>query len=83
VQELKLDRGFVTGATHDAHNRAILESSVALAKKLGLRTVAEGVETEDELRLVRDLGCTLAQGYYFTPPLSAEELEAWLGRHSG
>lgn len=83
VQELKLDRGFVTGATHDPRTRAILETSVQLAKRLGLRTVAEGVETEEEFHLVRDLGCDLAQGYYFTPPLSADALETWiLGRAS-
>ncbi len=78
VQELKIDRGFVSGATYDQKTRAILESSVALAQKLGLRTVAEGVETEEELTLVRDLGCTLVQGFYFTRPLSAANLERWL-----
>ncbi len=78
IQELKIDRGFVTGATHDTRARAILESSVALAQKLGLRTVAEGVETEDEYQLVRDLGCTLAQGYFFTRPLSGADLEVWV-----
>lgn len=78
IQELKIDRGFVTGATHDPRARAILESSVSLAQKLGLRTVAEGVETDDEYQLVRELGVTLVQGYYFTPPLSAKDLERWL-----
>lgn len=78
IQELKIDRGFVTGATHDLRARAILESSVSLAQKLGLRTVAEGVETEDEFQLVRELGVTLVQGYYFTQPLSAIALESWL-----
>jgi EAL domain-containing protein (putative c-di-GMP-specific phosphodiesterase class I) len=78
VQELKLDRGFVTGATHDARTRAILETSIQLAKRLGLRTVAEGVETEDELRLVRELGCDYAQGYFFSRALDADELLRWL-----
>lgn len=78
VQELKLDRGFVSGATHDPRTRAILETSIQLAKRLGLRTVAEGVETEEELELVKNLGCDLAQGYYFAPPLAADALEAWI-----
>jgi EAL domain-containing protein (putative c-di-GMP-specific phosphodiesterase class I) len=78
VQELKIDRGFVSGATYDLKTRAILESSVALAQRLGLRTVAEGVETEDELMLVKSLGCTLVQGFYFTKPLSAPDFERWL-----
>jgi EAL domain-containing protein (putative c-di-GMP-specific phosphodiesterase class I) len=78
VQELKLDRGFVSGATHDPRTRAILEASIQLAKRLGLRTVAEGVETEEELELVKSLGCDMAQGYYFSPPLAADALEAWI-----
>jgi EAL domain-containing protein (putative c-di-GMP-specific phosphodiesterase class I)/CheY-like chemotaxis protein len=82
VQELKLDRGFVTGATHDARTRAILETSIQLAKRLGLRTVAEGVETEEEFQLVAELGCDLAQGYYFSPPLAAADLEQWLQNHA-
>jgi EAL domain-containing protein (putative c-di-GMP-specific phosphodiesterase class I) len=68
----------VTGATHDARTRAILETSIQLAKRLGLRTVAEGVETEDELRLVRELGCDYAQGYFFSRALDADELLRWL-----
>jgi EAL domain-containing protein (putative c-di-GMP-specific phosphodiesterase class I) len=83
IQELKIDRGFVSGATHDPRTRAILESTVSLAQRLGLRTVAEGVETDDEYELVRELGCTLVQGYYFTRPLAADEFEKWLMAREG
>jgi EAL domain-containing protein (putative c-di-GMP-specific phosphodiesterase class I) len=58
--------------------RAILETSIQLAKRLGLRTVAEGVETEEELHLVRELGCDYAQGYYFSPALAAQDLLRWV-----
>ena len=61
--ELKIDRGFVRGASEDASARAILESSVSLAKKLDMNVVAEGVETEEYRNLVAELGCDQVQGY--------------------
>ena len=76
--ELKIDRQFVSGAVHDSSNRAILESSVELAKKLGMKVVAEGVETEDELRLVTRLGCDYIQGYYVSHPLPGSEVLTWI-----
>lgn len=75
--ELKVDRGFVVAAQHDASARAILESSVELGRKLGLRLVAEGVESEAQRGLVSSLGCDLAQGYLFARPMPAEELDRW------
>lgn len=71
--ELKIDRMFVNGAVSDASARAIVESSVRLAKEFGLNVVAEGVETEEELELITELGCAEAQGYYFSKPVPAHE----------
>ena len=71
--ELKIDRMFVNGAVNDASARAIVESSVRLAKEFGLNIVAEGVETEEELELIGKLGCIEAQGYYFSKPVPADE----------
>ncbi|MDB4985561.1 MAG: hypothetical protein JWN04_739, partial [Myxococcaceae bacterium] len=65
--ELKIDRAFVDGASHDSAARAILESSIVLAKKLGLSTVAEGVELPEDYLLLEELGCDLAQGWLFAP----------------
>ncbi len=80
--ELKIDRAFVDGASHDAAARAILESSIELAKKLGLTTVAEGVEAPDDYRLLQRLGCDLVQGYLFAPAMPADALLPWLkSRH--
>ncbi len=76
--ELKLDRSFVARGTRDAAARAILESSMAMATKLSLRTVAEGVETAQELALVRQLGCDALQGFLIAQPMPADELIAWL-----
>lgn len=76
--ELKIDRSFVARGTRDSAARAILESSMAMATKMALRTVAEGVETEEELALVRELGCDEVQGFLIARPMPAQELIAWL-----
>ena len=78
--EMKLDRSFVNRGTQDSAARAILESSMAMAQKLELTTVAEGVETESELELMRDLGCESVQGYLIARPMPVEELILWLQR---
>lgn len=78
--ELKIDRSFVDGASTSRSSRAILESSVELAKKLGLSTVAEGVETKEDWAVLVELGCDLAQGYYISPPLPIETLFPWIAR---
>ena len=78
--ELKVDRGFVHGAATDSRSRAVFESSVQLAGKLGMTTVAEGVEDEADFNLVRELGCDLVQGYHFAKPMSAPALEAWMAQ---
>lgn len=76
--EMKLDRSFVQRGTRDAAARAILESSMAMAGKLELRTVAEGVETEAELKLMRELGFDDVQGYLIARPMPRVELVRWL-----
>lgn len=76
--ELKIDRAFVHGAHSDGKARAILESSVYLAKQLEITTVAEGVETQEDWDLVKELGCDLVQGYYIARPMDVENYENWL-----
>lgn len=73
--ELKIDRAFVNGACDDPTARTILESSIDLAKKLNMYTVAEGVETKVELELVKELGCDQIQGFYIAEPMLAKEFE--------
>jgi len=77
LTELKIDRAFVTGAATDRAARAILESSVDLARKLGLSIVAEGVETEQDWELVAEMGCDQVQGYFVARPMPAAEFETW------
>ena len=71
---IKIDRSFVIGASKKVPEAiAIIRAVVALAQSLGMATTAEGVETEDEHRMVQDLGCTKVQGYYFGRPLPVAE----------
>ena len=78
--EMKLDRSFVNRGTLDSAARAILESSMAMAQKLGLTTVAEGVETAAELELMRDIGCDNVQGYLIARPMPTDDLIRWLAQ---
>ena len=76
--EFKIDRAFVHGAAREASARAILESSVLLAKKLDMKVVAEGVEDEQDWNLVAEIGCDHVQGYYVSRPLPFTHLLKWL-----
>src|SRR3546814_17358087 len=78
--ELKIDREFVAGAPQDPAARAMLSSSISLAKELGLTTVAEGVETKGEWCLVARGGVDAVQGYFVARPMPATELEGWFRR---
>jgi EAL domain-containing protein (putative c-di-GMP-specific phosphodiesterase class I)/FixJ family two-component response regulator len=75
--ELKIDGGFVHGADRDTSAHAILEASLGIARQLGLKTVAEGVETLADWQLMQSLDCDLAQGYFVTRPMPAEAFTAW------
>lgn len=76
--ELKIDRGFVGGARNNQLIRPILEGSVGIAKRLGMTCVAEGVETADDWRLMREIGCDFAQGYFIGRPMPGEGMSEWL-----
>ncbi len=75
---LKVDQSFVRGALSNKSDAAIVKSVVHLARQLGLRTVAEGVETIEQLAFVTESGCDEAQGYYFSPPLAAEDFKRFV-----
>jgi diguanylate cyclase (GGDEF)-like protein len=76
---LKIDRAFVAGLPHRA-SIAIIEAVVTVARALGKRVVAEGVELEAQERLLKELGCDLGQGYLFARPADATQFLAWLRR---
>lgn len=83
--ELKIDNTFVKGANQNSSTRAILETSVNLAKKLNMEIVAEGVETREDWDLVESLGCDYVQGYYCAKPMQNDEFmdfyKNWSGPH--
>ncbi|HRK57854.1 MAG TPA: EAL domain-containing protein, partial [Burkholderiaceae bacterium] len=78
VDEIKIDRTFVHRMIDDADDRVIVRSTIELAHSLGLKVVAEGVESEQCLDVLRSMGCDIAQGYYFSPGMRRVELERWL-----
>ena len=83
VDSLKIDRSFVSGLDGDGDSRPIAAAIVEMAHALGLRVVAEGVETSTQLEALIDLGCDAAQGFLFAPALPARQLEALLADNGG
>jgi len=83
VSEIKVDRSFVQRMTVDADDAAIVRSIVDLAHSLGLRVVAEGVETAETWRALEAMGCDLAQGYLISRPVPGDEVTRWLSSHFG
>jgi diguanylate cyclase (GGDEF)-like protein len=79
LDALKIDRAFVADLTPGSQASALASAIVAMGHNLGLRTVAEGIETAEQLAELRAMGCDLAQGYYFARPVPADELERMLG----
>lgn len=78
VTTLKIDRAFVSGIGNDPNDEQICRTVIALARNLGLQTLAEGVEHAREAEFLRAEGCHLAQGYHYTRPLQPDDLQEWL-----
>jgi EAL domain-containing protein (putative c-di-GMP-specific phosphodiesterase class I) len=75
--EVKIDQAFVADLAQSRDCRLIVQSVIELAHALGLTATAEGVEMIEQLRLVRELGCDLVQGYLVSPPLEPQDLKGW------
>jgi len=78
--ELKIDRAFVHGASRWPNRHVVLRSAIELGQRLGVATVAEGVETQADWQLLRSLGCEMAQGYLLARPMEGEQLAGWVLR---
>jgi len=75
AEELKIDKSFVMRMEQDAGSATIVHSTIDLAHNLGLKVVAEGVENEEQVRMLRGAGSDEGQGFHFAHPLPAEEIE--------
>jgi EAL domain-containing protein (putative c-di-GMP-specific phosphodiesterase class I) len=78
ANELKIDKMFVQAMEHDEEARTMVCKTVELGHELGMRVVAEGVETEEQLLRLSGMGCDIAQGYLFSHPVPLQEILAWL-----
>ncbi|WP_239127422.1 putative bifunctional diguanylate cyclase/phosphodiesterase [Asanoa siamensis] len=81
LSEIKIDRSFVAGIAHNADDAVIVRSTVDLARALGFRVVAEGVENRYTARLLTEAGCDVAQGYLYAPAMPGDAVIRWLGHH--
>ncbi|HEY9202033.1 MAG TPA: EAL domain-containing protein [Gammaproteobacteria bacterium] len=77
IYKLKIDQSFVRNITTDAHDKSIVATIISMANNLGFTTIAEGVETEQQLDILRQLGCDEVQGYFYSKPLPADQFEAF------
>jgi EAL domain-containing protein (putative c-di-GMP-specific phosphodiesterase class I) len=82
IDEIKIDKSFVTSMTHDEADAAIVRTVIDLAHNLGKQVCAEGVEDEATWKMLGELGCDLAQGFWIARPMPADELMQWLNKTS-
>jgi len=78
--QLKIDQSFVRDMLNGHDHESIVNAIISLAQSLKLEILAEGVETEAQLNVLKDLGCEIFQGYYFTKPLALDMFEAWVAQ---
>jgi PAS domain S-box/diguanylate cyclase (GGDEF) domain len=77
VDTVKIDKSFIASVTTDASDASVVEAIIALAHRLGIRVIGEGVETEEQLNFIRNRGCDLAQGHFFATPLPSDQFAEW------
>ena len=80
IDILKIDRSFISDMTRDHGSREIVRLIIMLAHTVGLKVVAEGTETKEQINALKDLGCEMAQGYYYSPPVNAQAALGLLAR---
>lgn len=75
IDILKMDKSFFNGILTNKRAKAIVESVIQMAKRLDIKTVAEGIETEEQVEYLKSIGCDIIQGYYFSKPIPIDEFE--------
>jgi EAL domain-containing protein (putative c-di-GMP-specific phosphodiesterase class I) len=81
IDYIKIDRSFVRHIADNRKDLALCEAIIAMAHKLDIRVIAEGIETREQWALLREVGCDYGQGYWFSRPLAAPDFEAWHRAH--
>jgi EAL domain-containing protein (putative c-di-GMP-specific phosphodiesterase class I)/CheY-like chemotaxis protein len=79
--EIKIDQSFVKNMQVSNSDRIAVEKTVEIGHELGMKVVAEGVETAEQLEFLREINCDIGQGYYFSKPLGSEALQIWLSKY--
>jgi EAL domain-containing protein (putative c-di-GMP-specific phosphodiesterase class I) len=80
IDTLKIDKSFVRDLMTNNDSRAIVSNTIALAKKINVKIIAEGVETREQLNFLIENGCDMIQGYYYSPPIDADAISHLLDR---
>jgi EAL domain-containing protein (putative c-di-GMP-specific phosphodiesterase class I) len=78
IYKLKIDQSFIRDIHSDQDDRAIVTTIINMAKSLGIQTIAEGVETLEQLKFLRENGCNEIQGYYYSKPLTSSDFAAFV-----
>jgi PAS domain S-box-containing protein len=81
VDVLKIDRAFISGMENDHETQEIVRTILVLAHSLGMKVVAEGIERQEQMAMLKDLGCELGQGYLFSKPVDATAIELFMENH--
>ncbi|MBL6935976.1 MAG: EAL domain-containing protein [Alphaproteobacteria bacterium] len=81
IDILKIDRSFVENVANNPEDKALVEAIIAMARSLNLKVVAEGLETQEQMKILQDLNCDLAQGFLISKPMPADEFVAFLQDH--
>lgn len=83
IDTLKIDRGFIVDTLDNPKGKQIIKSVIEMSKALSIETVAEGIETNEQLEFLEELGCDIGQGYYFSRPLEEEKFIEYVDRRNG
>jgi EAL domain-containing protein (putative c-di-GMP-specific phosphodiesterase class I) len=78
VDRLKIDESFTRELSRSTEATTIVQAMIAMGRSLGVKVSAEGVETAEQEKMMRDLGCEEAQGYFYAKPMTAADFEEWI-----